>query len=106
MTRKEIYEKLDAIASTVNENSSKEELDVANNTAEKLLEDKCHIITVHAPTLDDNLHPAFELLNMECPNKKDGKCHNCDNFVTIKSEDGTIFAFQSFRGYCLKEENE
>ena len=105
MTRKEIYEELDRIASSLNEESSKEEIDAANDKAEKLLCDTCHIIHIHAPTLKD-MRPAFELTyGKECPHGKDGECYNCDNFVTIKSDDGTIFSFKQFTGYCLRENN-
>jgi hypothetical protein len=66
-------------------------------------EKHCHKITVHCPSLDENMCPAPKLFNQKCPNNLDGNCHKCDHFVGfVPSEDGTVFSYMSFDGYCMK----
>ncbi|MCK5605798.1 hypothetical protein KAR91_28135 [Candidatus Pacearchaeota archaeon] len=65
---------------------------------------KCHILDMHCPTLDDNMRPKPELLNMKCPSDLDGQCASCDRFVGFKpGDDGTIFAHMKIEGWCLKD---
>lgn len=61
------------------------------------------VVQVHAPTLDDNLRPDIQLLNMVCPFGRDGHCAKCDSFAGLYSPDGTVFAHCSYEGYCKGE---
>jgi len=57
-------------------------------------------ITVHCPHMDKNLQPFPELLNSTCPMGKDGRCGDCEKFIGFWSEDGSIFSYMSFEGFC------
>ena len=71
----------------------------------ELLDESCSSIKVHTPTLDNNLHPKAELLNMKCPKGKDGVCHSCESFMGffIKDKDGRMTSSQVYDGYCLPD---
>jgi len=66
--------------------------------------DQFNKFTVVAPTLDDNMRPAFQLQNRsQCPRPdKKGLCGQCEHFAGFKSEDGTVFACGAYEGFCEK----
>lgn len=61
---------------------------------------KFTIIQIHAPTLDDNMRPSFELLNTECHIGNDGRCGSCEHFEGAWVPEGSVFSFASYEGYC------
>ncbi|MCK5016560.1 MAG: hypothetical protein KAS32_05740 [Candidatus Peribacteraceae bacterium] len=57
-------------------------------------------IKVHAPELDENMQPAFVLLNSTCGYDNDGKCHACNKFVGAHSDDGTFNSSGAYEAFC------
>lgn len=81
------------------------------NHEEEMTEEKARkmfsIFRVHAPTLDDELRPLIQLCDKsECPLKSDGICCKCEKFRGLISEDGTIFAYSTFEGFCDTKDKE
>ena len=71
-------------------------------------EPESHAIKVHCPHLDDNMRPAFELLNMKCPLGEDGKCYMCKQNegceIDLSDTEGTVFSYGSWPGECRGKE--
>jgi hypothetical protein len=60
-----------------------------------------NIVEVHAPHLTNEMQPDIELsYGCKCPIEKDGHCIECENFRGLYTEDGTIYAFGTYEGYC------
>ncbi len=66
-------------------------------------------ITVHSPHLVE-MQPAMVLyrgVENECTRELDGKCNTCDFYRGhINNEEGTVFAYMTFEGFCLKTDEE
>ncbi|MCK5021341.1 MAG: hypothetical protein KAS32_30295 [Candidatus Peribacteraceae bacterium] len=57
-------------------------------------------ISVHCPELDENMRPAFVLLNETCKYGHGGKCHACSLFIGASSEDDTYYSSGAYEGFC------
>lgn len=76
-------------------------------TEEQVIQEYCHRVKIHAPHLDDNLQPKFELQIGEiCPKGQNGKCSSCKSFLGFQNPDGYVFSYMTFEGYCIKDENK
>ena len=80
-------------------------METANNYRDLNLEEirnKFSMISVHAPSLGENLIPIAKLLNpSECPAKKeDTICDNCEYFIGYYTPEGTVFAYATYEGFC------
>ena len=64
--------------------------------------ENANVFKCHAPHLDQDLQPSFELLNKDqCQNKEVcGECSKCDYMVDAISEDGTVFSFGQYDLVC------
>lgn len=77
-----------------------------------LLNKKCHKVKMHAPHLDENLRPAYELfpgVDNPCPHKdlvQTTECRNCEFCICFISPEDGIFAHSVFDGYCAKLDEE
>jgi hypothetical protein len=64
------------------------------------MREKFKAVRVHAPHLNSDMEPAFELFNMGCPFEKVGKCWTCPDFAGIWTPEGTVFSYDNYEGYC------
>lgn len=64
--------------------------------------ENANVYDCHAPHLDKDLQPAYELLNKaECKNTDAcGNCHQCDYMVDALSESGKIFMYSTQKLVC------
>ena len=62
--------------------------------------EKFTVTKVHAPSLDGNMRPDFQLLNMQCPFGEDGHCMTCEHFAGVYADDGVFAAYRSYEGFC------
>jgi hypothetical protein len=69
---------------------------------EYILKSKFRAITVHAPTLNEDLEPDIFLLNEVCPNEIVTKnhCGKCEHLVCVNIPDGNIQSYASYKGFC------
>jgi len=65
--------------------------------------ENANVYKCHAPHLDENLQPSFELLDTKsCKNKEMcGRCSKCDYMVDAISEEGTVFSFGQYDLICV-----
>ena len=64
--------------------------------------ENANVYDCHAPHLNKNLQPAFELVDKsECKNEDaGGNCHECDYMVDALSEDDEVFAHSKQKLVC------
>jgi len=64
-----------------------------------------YMIEVHAPTLVEDMTPAYKLFNMECPRGQgyNAECFKCDVGVIapdFKDSEGAVFAHMKYPAFC------
>lgn len=60
-------------------------------------------IKVHAPRLNEHLHPDIYLFNEVCPKESETKnhCGKCDHFLGYNAdEEGRTFSYGAYEGFC------
>jgi hypothetical protein len=63
-------------------------------------------ISMHAPTLDENMNPKFELLNMTCPlGRRQYSCMTCDQFKGVFIDNDNINSYSKYEGFCGQKDD-
>lgn len=76
--------------------------------AERTIEANSNPIKIMFPLLDDKMRPRPELVyHNQCKYGIDGKCYDCPRYLGYKpNEEGVIFAYMQFDGYCFNGDLE
>ena len=76
--------------------------------AEETISNNSNKVKIMFPTLDENMRPRPELVYRDkCRYGMNGECYKCPRYLGYQpNEEGTIFAYMQFNGWCFNGELE